>query len=176
MCVEEGLFIVACCGVQLPVRCGRVRSGCVRSRHVATCISHLQVWKQKQGVMTLIPKDDSDHITRFRPIALLNVDYKILSRILGKRTNVILQSLIPEEQRGFIPGRRIEENIYGMHMVVDWIHRRKLNTMLVQVDFKQAFSAVRWGYLLTALRKMGLPLPAIVNGSGFYIKVFKCVL
>ncbi len=42
---------------------------------------------------------------------MLNVDYKILAKLLANRVKKILHKIIGEEQRGFVPGRFIGENI-----------------------------------------------------------------
>lgn len=57
-------------------------------------------------VLTLIPKQGSSLLeTRnYRPISLLNLDYKILTKILVNRIKKILGRIINEDQSGFLPG------------------------------------------------------------------------
>ena len=59
---------------------------------------------QKQGLITLLPKN-------WRPITLLNVDYKLLSGVLASRIKEVLPSIIQSEQKGFLKNRYIGENI-----------------------------------------------------------------
>lgn len=76
----------------------------------------------------LIPKSHKDHrkVGSFRPITLLNVDYKILACILAKRINTVLGILIHPDQMGFIKSRQLKENI-----------RKILNIVNYSLDFKK---------------------------------------
>ena len=68
---------------------------------------------QRRGVITLIPKEEESlaNLKTWRPITLLNVDYKIAARAIGKRIEPLLAKLIHSDQTGFIKGRYIGENI-----------------------------------------------------------------
>ena len=68
---------------------------------------------QKRGSITLIPKGDVNltDLKNWRPITLLNVDYKLLSKVLAKRMELLLPKLIHTDQTGFINGRYIGQNI-----------------------------------------------------------------
>ena len=59
---------------------------------------------QRRGVITLIPKEDSDllDLQNGRPITLLNIDYKIASKTLAKRIENVLLTLVRSDQTGFI--------------------------------------------------------------------------
>ena len=69
---------------------------------------------QKRGVITLIPKDDEYIIIileNWRPITLLNMDEKIIAKIIAKRIETLLPVLIHEDQTGFVKERFIGENV-----------------------------------------------------------------
>ena len=68
---------------------------------------------QKQGIITLIPKQEKDthYLKKWRPISLLTVDYKILSSALATRLKSELITLIHEDQTGFVKGHYIGESI-----------------------------------------------------------------
>ena len=61
---------------------------------------------QRRGVKTLIPKEDSDlsSLNNWRPITLLNLDYKIASKVIAKRIEKVLSLLVSPDQTGFIKG------------------------------------------------------------------------
>jgi len=64
------------------------------------------------NTLVLIPKiANAVKIEQYRPIALANFKFKILSKVLADRLAVILPSIISKEQRGFIKGRNIKDCI-----------------------------------------------------------------
>jgi hypothetical protein len=68
---------------------------------------------QKRGVINLIPKKDKDmrFLKNWRPIALLNTDYKILTKTLATRLKQVLPQVINEDQVAYLKERFIGQNI-----------------------------------------------------------------
>ena len=64
---------------------------------------------QKRGIITLIPKKDKNKffLDNWRPISLLNTDYKIATKAIAARIAKVLPSLIHGDQTGYIKGRFI---------------------------------------------------------------------
>jgi len=62
---------------------------------------------QKRGIISLIPKHENNLTTlsNWHPITLLNVDYKILAKVIAKKIELVLLKLIHSIQTGFIKGR-----------------------------------------------------------------------
>ena len=83
---------------------------------------------QRRGVIPLIPKEDSDLSTlaNWRPITLLNLDYKIASKVIAKRMEKVLALLINPDQTGFIKGRFIGQNI---RLIKDILEETKLQNI-----------------------------------------------
>ena len=63
----------------------------------------------RRGIISLIPKKDRDStmLKNWRPLTLLNTDYKILSKALSYRIQKVLPKLIHMSQTGFMKGRNI---------------------------------------------------------------------
>lgn len=70
-------------------------------------------YDQRKGVITLVPKKDKDktNLKNWRPISLLNCDYKLVAKVLANRIIDILPKLINPDQTGYIKERFIGENI-----------------------------------------------------------------
>ena len=68
---------------------------------------------QYEDVITLLPKPGKDKLSssNYRPITLLNCDYKIISKVIINRIDPFLNDLIEKEQNGFVKARNIEDNI-----------------------------------------------------------------
>ena len=76
--------------------------------------------KFKAGLITLVPKREPvNDIDNYRPISLLNVDYKIFTKIITTRLNPILEGIIHKSQYAQ-PGKDIQEmNIVMRDLVTD---------------------------------------------------------
>ena len=65
----------------------------------------------KEGIITLLfKKKDPRDIRNYRPITLLNTDYKILARVLSERLKKMMDKFVGSQQTGFVPGRQITDN------------------------------------------------------------------
>ena len=104
---------------------------------------------QKQAVITLIEKKDQDRcdLKNWRPISLLNVDAKIASKAIAERMKRLLPNLIHENQSGYIPGRRINENIRSVLDILDYTKDKNLQGLLVFIDFEKAFDSLILGLI-----------------------------
>ena len=83
---------------------------------------------QRRGVITLIPKENSDlsSLANWQPKTLLNVDYKIVSKVITKRLEKVLTLLINTDQTGFIKGRYIGQNIRLINDIREQTKLRKI--------------------------------------------------
>ena len=110
---------------------------------------------QKRGVITLLHKQGKDQlfIKNWRPVTLLNIDYKILSKTLAQRVKEVIQSLIHPDQRGFIKGRYIGENIRQIDDLMHIAEQKKKTGLLLLVDFEKAFDSIEWKFIDKVLEK-----------------------
>jgi hypothetical protein len=92
---------------------------------------HLDVERLNHGFISLITKvPDADVIQKFRPICLLNVSYKILTKILAIRLGLIIHKMITDTQTTFMKDRFIMEGIVILHETIHEIHHKKMSGVL----------------------------------------------
>ena len=99
---------------------------------------------QRRGVIRLIPKKDADPhlIKNWRPITLLNCDYKIAAKAIAGRIKKVLPKIINEDQTGFLKGRTIGENIKLIDDIIKFADKNQLPGLLLFVDFEKAFDTL----------------------------------
>ena len=103
---------------------------------------------QKRSVILLIPKKDEDkkYLKNWRPISLLNDDYKFVTKALALQREKVLPTIISPNQTGYIKGRYIGESI---RIITDMSITIKKNVpgLAVFLDFEKAFDSIKWCYL-----------------------------
>ncbi|GKV14725.1 hypothetical protein SLEP1_g25551 [Rubroshorea leprosula] len=117
-----------------------------------------------QAHMILIPKGENpDIIQKFRPICLLNVAYKILSKVIVNRLWPHLQNLIGPLQNSFLAGRSTTDNIILSQEAIHSMHRMKgkKGAMAFKIDLHKAFDSVDWDFLREVLVDFNFPTPLI---------------
>ena len=84
----------------------------------------------KSGVITLIYKDKGDKtlLKNWRPISLLNVDYKIIARCMANRLKNVIGKIINPCQTCCIPGRDISDTLCSLRDVIDYVTRDDIET------------------------------------------------
>ena len=133
---------------------------------------------QKRGIISLIPKKNKDKtlLENLRPISLLNVDYKILTKSIAKRLEKVLPKIINSDQTGYIKGRFIGENV---RLIQDVMSHTKLEVkpgIAIFLDFRKAFDTIEWHYLRAALQTFNFG-PDILNWfQVIYNQASSCVL
>ena len=110
------------------------------------------------GIITLLPKAgrDTRMIKNLRPITLLNTDYKLLEKCLANRLKAVLDSLINEDQKGFMAGRKICTNIRRILDSIDYCERSNTLVVIMSVDAEKAFDRVEINSLLAAMSSFGM--------------------
>ena len=102
-------------------------------------------------IILLYKKGPREDIKNWRPISLLNVDYKILSKVLAERLKSVLPEIIHGDQRGCVPGRYIGENIRLIDDLLFEIENQSENPIILLLDQEKAFDRVEWNWLFSTL-------------------------
>ena len=108
---------------------------------------------QKLGVISLIPKKDKDkkHLKNWRPISLLNNDYKIAAKAIALRLEKVLPTIINPSQTGYVKGRYIGESIRLIADIMSFTKEQNIPGLAVFLDFEKAFDSIEWKYLQKCL-------------------------
>lgn len=101
----------------------------------------------KEAIITVIPKDgkENDFCENYRPISILNCDYKIYTTIISRRLETFMTKLISEDQTGFIKGRQAQDNIRSTLHIIEEVQK--------EGESAEAFDSVCWKFLYLCLEK-----------------------
>ena len=113
---------------------------------------------QGRGIISLIEKPDRDLLLlkNWRPLSLLNVDYKIYSKILANRLYEILPYIIHQDQVGFLKNRFIGENLLDLTAVIEYLKENDEEGILVSADIEKAFDSVHWETMYSFFEAFGI--------------------
>ena len=119
--------------------------------------------------LALIPKEKGAiNFSRFHPISLCNTGYKLITKVIANRLKPILPKIIPENQGGFIQGRKIVDNYTLVQEAIHSSLHRKEQGMVIKLDLANAFDRVNHRFLLKVMCKFGF-------GANFIKWVRACI-
>ena len=128
------------------------------------CISKgLLSESMRVAILSLIyKKNDPCSIKNWRPISLLNVDYKIGAKAFASRLKGVLPLLLHPDQTCSVPGRSIFENLMLFRDVFDYCDMKDISLAIIKIDHEKAFDRVSWSFLIKVLTKMNFG-PRFIN-------------
>ncbi|CAL0306454.1 unnamed protein product [Lupinus luteus] len=105
----------------------------------------------------LIPKvQGADKVEYFRPIALANFQFKIITKVMADRLGLIAPKIISTQQRDFVKNRKIQDCICIASEAVNLLHHKSFGgNMAIKLDIKKAFDTLDWNFLLDTLQTFG---------------------
>lgn len=131
---------------------------------------------QKLAVISLLfKKGERSDIRNYRPISLLNVDYKICAKVLANRIKLVLDHVIHTDQSGFITHGDIGENVLLSQAIIDFCEEQQKDGYLVFLDWEKAFDRVDHDFMLRVLERMGFGTFFVGAVRALYTNVSSCI-
>jgi len=101
-----------------------------------------------------VSQRDLAKLEQYRPISLVGVMYKIISKVLAGSIKKLLSSIIDDSQSTFLKDKGILDSVLMANEVVEDL-RRGGSSLCLKVDFEKAYDSVRWEFLYDMLHRMG---------------------
>ena len=133
---------------------------------------------QRIGVISLLCKDvkNPQTLKNWRPISLLCVDYKIISKCITNRVSKVMSKIVNMDQTASVPGRSILDNIHLIRSVVEYCNLKENHLIVLSLDQMKAFDRVSHEYMFQVLGKYGFGQMLIKWIRLLYTNIYSSVL
>lgn len=94
----------------------------------------------------------------FHPISLCSVLYKVISKVIANRSNMVLDICIDEAQGAFVPGRLILDTVLVAYELMHALKRKrtgKKGSFALKLDMSKAYDRVEWDFMEGMMLQMG---------------------
>jgi hypothetical protein len=108
------------------------------------------------GVITLLLKRLMHLKKEYLPICLLNVSFKIFTKVATNRIGMVADRVMRPTQTAFMPGGNIMEGVTTLHETIQELLRKKQSGIILKIDFEKAYDNIKWSsFLQQSLRMKG---------------------
>jgi hypothetical protein len=116
----------------------------------------LELFRLNFCEIILLPNiNETERIQQYRPISLLNVSFKIFMKVATIRLNTVVDHVVRLSQTRFMQGRNILYGVVTLHETIHELHSKKLNGVILKLDFEKVYDKVKWSFLHQTLRMKG---------------------
>lgn len=130
--------------------------------------------------VVLIPKSDDPQtllsVRAYRPISLTNTDYKIYTKVLGRRLQSVIQKLVGPHQTCGIKGRSIMTNIHVARTVLECCDAFSEKVAILQLDLEKAFDRVAHEILFLVLEHVNVGSVLTEGVKMCYDRIFSKII
>ena len=108
-------------------------------------------------ICVLFKKKERVDIRNYRPLTMLNTDYKVYTKILANRMKKIVHEFVASMQKGFVPDVFIAECTMALTMIENWINEEPDDRqgVFIFLDMEKAFDRVSYSYLTDSMKALG---------------------
>jgi len=109
------------------------------------------------GITKLIYKSKGEKVDlkNYRPITMLNTDFKILAKVLANRLKEVMPSIIKTNQAYGVKGRDIADTTMSIRDTIWYMKEKNENGYVISLDFEKAFDRVEHRFLFDVLKEFG---------------------
>jgi Reverse transcriptase (RNA-dependent DNA polymerase) len=116
----------------------------------------------------LYKKKDKTNIGNYRPITILNTDYKVFTKALTNRLAKVAPSLINSDQAGFMKGQLITDQTELIQNVIARCEAEDKHSAIVCLDQEKAYDRVNHNFLWASLTKLSFPETFVATIRNLY--------
>jgi hypothetical protein len=113
-------------------------------------------------------KGNPTDLKNYRPITLLNSDYKLFTKVITTRMATFIKTIVHPDQRGFLPKTNIADNLIRAQTLIDHSMSNKEDFFILSLDQEKAFDRQDHQYLFGQLRAKEFPEPFITLIEAIY--------
>ena len=129
------------------------------------------------GVMHLLfKKKEQWKIENYRPITLLNTDYKTYTKTLALKLAKIAKTMIHEDQAGFVPQRSLYDHTKTTNLAIEYCEMMDKNGCIVALDQEKAYDKIDHEYLWQILTHYEFPKEFINRIKELYKDTGKAII
>ena len=119
-------------------------------------LGSLDIARLNYGVITLIPKvTEANNVKQYRPICLLNVSFKIFTKLLADRLAKLAHKIVSPCQTAFIKGRYIVDGAVMLHEIVHELQSKNMRGVIFKIDFEKAYDSISWDFVDEVMQRKG---------------------
>ena len=124
----------------------------------------------------LYKKKDQSLIENYRPITLLNTDYKLFTKALSLQLIESIKQMVHQDQAGFIPGRSIFDHIRLTKIMTKYAEVTERNGAVIALDQEKAYDKITHQYLWKTLEAFNMPQLFIKTVKSLYANAHTTVV